>query len=68
MSKATAISIFGTQKAMAKAIDITSEAISQWPEVLTPKCQDRVEAAIHRKGLTEKMQAALRASRKQMKP
>ncbi len=46
MQKSEAISLLGgTVEEAAKAIRITSSAISQWPEVLPPRLQDRVLAA-----------------------
>lgn len=46
MNKSEAIELLGgTVKEAAKAIQIKSSAISQWPDVLPPRLQDRVIAA-----------------------
>ncbi len=46
MQKSEAISLLGgTVEEAAKAIRITSSAISQWPDVLPARLQDRVLAA-----------------------
>lgn len=49
MKKSHAIYLLGgtPEKAAAK-IGITVQAISMWPDVLSPKIKDRVEAAYHR--------------------
>lgn len=62
ITKSIAISVFGSKTAMAEAIEIKTQSLARWPEVLSKKCRDRVEAAIHRKGLEKEMQAALRVS------
>lgn len=46
MNKSEAIELLGgTVTEAAKAIQIKSSAISQWPDVLPPRLQDRVIAA-----------------------
>jgi DNA-binding transcriptional regulator YdaS (Cro superfamily) len=50
MEKAEAIRLLGgTQASVAKAIGITSSAVSQWPDVLPRVVVDRVQAALWRK-------------------
>lgn len=34
MRKSAVLSHFGTQKAVARAMDITISAVSQWPEII----------------------------------
>jgi hypothetical protein len=49
MNKTTAIKLLGGEPSLvAKAIGISEQAISKWPDVLSPKIADRVEAAYHR--------------------
>jgi hypothetical protein len=49
MNKTDAIkSLGGTISAAARACQISSSAISQWPEVLTKAQADRVQAALWR--------------------
>jgi hypothetical protein len=49
MLKAQAIELLGgTAKSAAAAIGVTSQAISGWPDVLTPALRDRVQAALYR--------------------
>jgi translation initiation factor RLI1 len=49
MKKTTAIKLLGGSiKAAAEACEITSSAISQWPEDLTKDQIDRVQAALYR--------------------
>lgn len=50
MNKADAITLLGgTPATAARAIGITQQALSQWPDILPRRLQDRVEAAIARK-------------------
>lgn len=50
MLKTEAIQILGgTASDAAKAIGITPQAISDWPDVLTAAIRDRVQAALYRK-------------------
>lgn len=50
MLKSEAIELLGgTPTEAARAIGITSQAIGQWPEVLSPRIEDRVLAALQRK-------------------
>ena len=49
MLKTQAIELLGgTAKRAAAAIGVTSQAISGWPEQLTPALRDRVQAALYR--------------------
>ena len=49
MEKSDAIAIFGTTRAdLARALGISSQAISQWPEVLDQERIDRVIGAAMR--------------------
>ncbi len=49
MNKATAIELLGgTVKAAADACQISSSAVSQWPDELTKDQVDRVQAALYR--------------------
>lgn len=53
MLKTQAIELLGgTAKSAAAAIGVTSQAISGWPEQLTPALRDRVQAALYRKKAT----------------
>lgn len=50
MTKTEAIQLLGgTVKAAADACEISSSAISQWPEELTKDHIDRVQAALYRR-------------------
>jgi hypothetical protein len=49
MLKTEAIKLLGgTASEAAKQIGITPQAISGWPEELTPALRDRVQAALYR--------------------
>ena len=54
MTKQEAIALFGTKKSpgtpkmMAQALQISTQAISQWPEELTQRIADRVLGAKER--------------------
>ncbi|WP_081579079.1 Cro/CI family transcriptional regulator [Leptospirillum ferriphilum] len=50
MKKNDAIRAFGSVSELARAIGITPQAISQWPDELTPAMKDRVIAALVRTG------------------
>lgn len=50
MEKKTAVSIFGTQAAMARALGITPQAVHQWPDPLPQSYVDRVVGAAIRMG------------------
>lgn len=53
MLKTQAIELLGgTAKSAAAAIGVTSQAISGWPEQLTPALRDRVQAALYRQKAT----------------
>ena len=49
MRKSDVMSMFGSGAAVAKAIGVTRQAVYQWPEVLPPRIEDRVMAALARK-------------------
>lgn len=50
MLKQEAIELLGgTATQAAKAIGITAQAVSGWPDQLTPALRDRVQAALYRK-------------------
>lgn len=52
MQKSEAIALLGGSVAeAAKAIQIKSSAVSQWPDVLPPRLQDRVIAACVRRSI-----------------
>lgn len=51
MKKSEAIKLLGgTTSAAAEAVGITYQAVTQWPEELTRRIRDRVEAALYRQG------------------
>ena len=50
MNKRDAISTFGTQAAMARALGISPQAVDQWPDDLTQGQSDRVIGAALRLG------------------
>ena len=52
MDKKQAIAYFGGVRATARAVGITSVAVSRWPDVLSPRIADRIIAALARRGLT----------------
>ena len=59
MNKADAIRLLGgTAAAAAKAIGISSAAVSLWPDVLPPRIADRVQAALWRQEQEAKQPAA----------
>ncbi|MDQ2139562.1 Cro/CI family transcriptional regulator [Alcaligenaceae bacterium B3P038] len=45
MKKIEAISMFGSGAALARALDLTRGAISQWPDVLDQRRTDQVRGA-----------------------
>jgi len=52
MNKARALELLGgTVATAAEAIGVSSAAISQWPDELPPRIEDRVLAALARKHL-----------------
>lgn len=54
MEKRKAIELLGgTTRSAADAIGISYQAVKDWPDVLTPRIADRVEAACARKRVTE---------------
>lgn len=50
MDKQTVIQHFGSPKATAEALGITQQAVGQWPETLTERIENRVLAALARRG------------------
>lgn len=51
MDKKHAIQMFGSQTRLAKALEITPQAISQWPEILPRRLEDQVIGAAVRLGI-----------------
>lgn len=52
MRKSTALKLLGpTPAALAKEVGVSSSAVSQWPEELPPRIEDRVLAALARRHL-----------------
>lgn len=62
MRKQTVIEFFDGVTGTASAVGITPQAVSQWPDPLPPRIQDRVIAAAVRcgKDLTPELIAAVR--------
>ena len=56
MDKAHAIELFGSTGELAKAVGVSSQAISQWPAKLPDRLADRVTAAWARKHLAKRLQ------------
>lgn len=55
MTKSEAIRLLGgTAKEAARRIGITQAAVSQWPEQLTGRHRDRVQAALYRAAVEQK--------------
>ncbi len=50
MTKTEAVTIFGSQAELARALEITKSAVSQWPDQLDRNRSDRVMGAAHRLG------------------
>lgn len=54
MKKITATKLLGgTAKEAAIAIGITPQAYSQWPDMLSRRLEDRVVAALARRGIVQ---------------
>lgn len=50
MEKKEAVALLGgTRRSVAEAVGCTVAAVNQWPDVLTDKIRDRVQAALYRK-------------------
>jgi hypothetical protein len=50
---------FGSVRATADAVGVSSQAVSQWPDPLPPRIEDRVVAALARRsGRKPKRKAA----------
>ena len=55
MRKTEAIQLLGgDEHSVAKAIGVTYQAVRKWPEVLSEKVSDRVQAALWRKAQASK--------------
>jgi len=55
MNKSDAIQLLGgTPASAAKAIGITLQALGQWPDKLSPRLKDRVQAALWRKQIIQR--------------
>ncbi|MBQ7626686.1 MAG: hypothetical protein IJS87_06515 [Rhodocyclaceae bacterium] len=52
MEKSDAVKNFGSVAKLARAVGVTSSAVSQWPRTLPPRIADRVMAAMFRAGMT----------------
>lgn len=62
MKKAEAIALLGnTHSSAARAIGITTSAVSQWPDDLPPSISDRVQAALWRMEQEAKREAEAQA-------
>jgi len=57
-SKSQAVKVFGSQAAVARALGVSNQAISQWPEKLTQAQQDRLLGAAIRLGKLNRQQDA----------
>ena len=63
MQKQTAIELLGgSVTAASKAIGISYQAVNKWPETLTDRVADRVEAAIARMKSQRKIKPQLKKS------
>jgi hypothetical protein len=49
MDKSEALRLLGGTAEAAREIGVTAQAIGQWPDPLTPKIADRIQAALWRK-------------------
>jgi len=54
MTKSDAKRIFGNASKLAKALDVSPQAISQWEEQLTQRQSDEVTGAAYRLGLMQR--------------
>ena len=64
MDKAHAINLLGGKVSVAaEAIGITSSAVTQWPDVLPARIEDRVLAALARKHMPELIAAEAKAAK-----
>ena len=48
MTKSQAIKLLGSAVALAQALHVSRQAVHQWPEQLTPRMADRVQAYLYR--------------------
>jgi hypothetical protein len=56
MDKKQAIAIFGNHPTkLARACNITPQAVNDWPDTLPPRIADRVQAALWRAGVSRKV-------------
>ena len=53
MQKTKALEMLGGTTAAAKAIGVSYQAVSKWPDVLTDRISDRVHAALARMALSK---------------
>jgi len=51
MDKKKAVEMFGGVVAIARVIGVAPQAVSKWPEILSPRISDRVIAACVRSGI-----------------
>ena len=51
MRKEDALALFGGPAATARACRISKQAVSEWPDDLSPRIADRVVAAAMREGI-----------------
>lgn len=69
MRKSEAIALLGgTVAAAAKEIGASYQAIDKWPDVLSRRLQDRVQAALYRRGLRAAAQAEASQPQGQLPP
>ena len=57
MLKQQAIQLFGGAAAVGRAVGVTTQAITRWPQKLTARQSDRVIAALVRVGRHEEARA-----------
>jgi len=58
MNKKYAIYIFGSVQKLADALDISRQAIYQWPDVLPQRLSDEITGAAIRLGISLEVKAA----------
>ena len=63
MDKAHAIELFGTVGKVAEAVGVSSQAVSQWPDILPARLADRVVAAWARKHLAKRLPQAVQPAK-----
>jgi hypothetical protein len=68
MTKTEAIALLGgSQAAAAVKIGVTFQAIGHWPEELSPKLRDRVQAALYREHMLHVVAVAKTRARSRAK-